>query len=178
MNKQTLRTLLTQVEVIKQGQFTLKSGEISSVYVDLRRIISYPHLLRSVAQTLWETFKQAKPQAIPQLLCGVPYGALPLTTCIAIEQTIPMVLCRKTVKSYGGKKKIEGVYQMGQTCLLIEDVVTTGSSLLETLISLKEVGIIVSDALVFVDREQGGMEKLSAQACQLHPVFTLKELSA
>lgn len=176
MDKQQLKSLLMEAGVVQRGQFTLKSGEISSFYIDVRRAISYPQLLRAMAQMMWATVAQTSPIVPLQRVCGVPYGALPVTTCISVDQNLPMILCRKDAKLYGTKKKIEGVYQPGQNCLVVEDVMTTGSSLLGTIECLEASGLIVKEAVVLVDREQGGAQLLQNSGYQLHRVFTLDTL--
>ncbi|MDQ8039809.1 MAG: orotate phosphoribosyltransferase [Rickettsiella sp.] len=172
IEKQALIKSLTEINVIKFGEFTLRSGVLSPIYIDLRSIIAYPKILRTVATVLWEYIKDLK----PTLLCGVPYTALPIASCISLDQNIPMVICRKEVKDYGTKKQLEGVFEKGQNCLIIEDVVTTGGSILKTIDILKENGLQVTDVVVLVDREQGGREILEEHGYRLHAVFTLNEL--
>ncbi|WP_342220722.1 orotate phosphoribosyltransferase [Rickettsiella endosymbiont of Miltochrista miniata] len=172
MEKQKLLEALINIDVIKWGEFTLRSGEISPIYIDCRAIISYPPLLRAVANTLWNKVKHLQ----PNLLCGVPYTALPLATAISLEQNLPMLMCRKETKDYGTKKQIEGVFKPGQECLIVEDVVTTGGSVLQIAESLKKHAIQVKDIVVLVDRQQGGKEALQAAGYQLHSVYTLNEL--
>ena len=172
MEKQTLLEALINIGVIKWGEFTLRSGEISPIYIDCRAIISYPQLLHAVGKALWSKVKHLK----PSLLCGVPYTALPMATAISLEQNLPMLMCRKEVKEYGTKKQIEGIFKPGQDCLIIEDVVTTGGSVLKIAESLKKHDLQVTDIVVLVDRQQGGKEALMAAGYQLHSVFTLNEL--
>jgi orotate phosphoribosyltransferase len=172
MEKQKLLEALINIDVIKWGEFTLRSGEISPLYIDCRSIISYPPLLRNVAKALWDKVKHLK----PSLLCGVPYTALPLATVISLEQNLPMLMCRKETKDYGTKKQIEGVFKPGQDCLIVEDVVTTGGSVLQVAERLKKHGLQVKDIVALVDRQQGGKEALLAAGYQLHSVYTLDEI--
>lgn len=174
--KSQLKALLFKAGVVQRGQFTLKNGEISHQYIDLRRTVSDPQLLRLMARLIWE-IAISNAEETPELLCGVPYGAIPLTTCISIGQSLPMLIARKNQKQYGAKNRIEGIYQARQCCLLVEDVMTTGSSVLSTAQDLKAAGLSVRDVAVFVDREQGGGSMLQQYGYRLHRVFTLQELS-
>lgn len=172
IKKQELIQALMEVNVIKFGEFTLRSGVISSIYIDLRPIIAYPEILRKVADILWDNIQVLK----PTLLCGVPYTALPIATCISLDQNLPMVICRKEAKSYGTKKQVEGVFKQGQNCLIIEDVVTTAGSVLTTIKILEQQGLQVTDVVVLVDRQEGGRKALEEKGYRLHSVFTLDEL--
>ena len=158
---------------IKFGEFTLKSGKISPVYFDLRVIISYPKTLKRVSELLWE----ANPES-PQndILCGVPYTALPLATLMSVEHNKPQIIRRKEIKQYGTGKILEGEFKKGQTCLIVEDVITTGSSVLETAKILRDHGLVVNDALVFLDREQGGKRNLELNGIRVHTVTRVSEL--
>lgn len=80
---------------------------------------------------------------------------------------------RKEAKAYGTKKLIEGVYKPSDTCIIIEDVITSGSSVLDTVADLKREGIVVTDAIVMVDREQGGAKNISKHSIRVHSLFTL-----
>jgi len=171
MQKSELIKQLYEIGVIKKGSFTLKSGAVSPIYMDLRLIISYPKILQAVAEQIWGQISQCS----TKFLCGVPYTALPIATCISVQQNIPMLLRRKEAKAYGTKKMIEGVYQAGDTCLVIEDVITTASSVIETIDALAAEGIVVPQVACFIDREQGGREALAARGCELFSVCTLRD---
>lgn len=109
-------------------------------------------------------------------VCGVPYTALPLASIVSVQQNIPMLVRRKEAKAYGTKKLIEGIYSAGDTCLIVEDVVTSGSSILDTVKDLQSEGIVVTDAVVVVDREQGGATNIANHSVRMHSLFTLSFL--
>ncbi|XP_033632341.1 uridine 5'-monophosphate synthase-like [Asterias rubens] len=165
---------LFDVEAVKFGSFTLKSGIQSPVYFDLRVMVSYPEIMAEVAELLWEA--SIKSGADFKVVCGVPYTALPLATLIAVNHKKPMVIRRKEAKDYGTKKMIEGAFQQGDYCLIIEDVVTTGGSVYETAQSLEAVGMKVRDAVVLLDRGQGGNGRLKQQGINLQSVITLPKV--
>jgi orotate phosphoribosyltransferase len=172
MQNYTLIQLLHQIGAIQFGEFILKSGQSSKIYLDLRKIISYPYLLQKVAQAISKKIKVIS----YDLICGVPYTALPIATCLSIQKDIPMVLRRKEKKTYGTKQQIEGVFQPGQSCLIVEDIITTGSSILETADDLNSAGLIVTNAVVFINREQDGEINLIRNNISLHSVFKLTDI--
>lgn len=163
---------LQAIGAIKRGRFQLKSGQISPLYVDLRTLIGYPALLRKMAELLFSLTEGLS----FDLLCGVPYSALPMATVISTEHDMPMCIKRKEKKSYGTAKSIEGVYEQGDRVLIIEDVVTSGSSIVETAQELREAGLEVSDAVVFLDRGQNSRERLREVGIELRAAATLAEL--
>lgn len=173
MPNQSLITSLYDIGAIQFGEFTLKSGQTSSVYINLRKIISYPNILRNIARAMWDKVTGCQ----FDLVCGVPYTALPIATCLSLEHNIPMIMRRKEKKAYGTKQMIEGVYQSGQSCLIIEDVITTGGSIIETANELEQAGIKINDLVVLIDREQGGKENLEAKY-RVHSLFTLSQILA
>lgn len=163
---------LYKIGCFKFGSFKLKSGMVTPFYIDLRLIISYPDLLQKIADALWEKIQMLSFQRI----CGVPYNALPIATAISIRHHIPMLLKRKETKDYGTKKLIEGLFQEGENCAVIEDVIVSGKSILETIDSLEENGLRVSHVFVIVDRQQGGKQILEKHGLIVTPLLTVSEI--
>lgn len=161
-----------QLGIIKFGRFTLKSGIESPFYVDLRPLASDPKILKRLANYLLEML----PLDNFDLICGVPYAALPMATAMSLESYLPLIIKRKEAKEYGTKKMIEGIFQKGQNCLLVEDVITSGKSLLETIPEIENEGISVSDIVVVLDRQQGGKEMLESKGYRVHTLFTISEV--
>lgn len=160
-----------ELGIIKFGKFTLKSGLESPFYVDLRPLASKPEILKKLSSFLLNLV----PDTENNLICGVPYAALPMATAMSLESGIPLIIKRKEAKSYGTKKLIEGIFSPGQTCLLVEDVITSGKSLLETIPEIENEGLKVKDIVVVLDREQGGVAHLQQQGYRVHSLFTITE---
>ena len=138
--------------LIQKGLFTLKSGEISTFYIDIRKAMSFPLLLENIGEKIFNKINEKyKGNFSNIVICGVPYGGLPLAFQVGITHFIPMVIKRKEKKDHGNKNLIEGEY-IGKKCILIEDVVTTGSSLLETIADIENEGLIVDLVISFIDR--------------------------
>lgn len=161
-----------QLGIIKFGRFTLKSGIESPFYVDLRPLASEPKILKNLANYLLDML----PLDNFDVICGVPYAALPMATAMSLESYIPLIIKRKEAKEYGTKKLIEGIYKKGDNCLLVEDVITSGKSLFETIAEVENEGLNVSDIVVVLDREQGGKEKLEAKGYRVHTLFKISEV--
>ncbi|XP_049880212.1 uridine 5'-monophosphate synthase-like [Pectinophora gossypiella] len=167
-----LAVQLFDAGAVRFGDIEAKIGRHTPIYFDLRVVVSHPRIMRAVAQELQKLASQ-----IPHdLLCGVPYAALPLAAVMSVTSNTPMIMRRKETKLYATKKILEGIYRKGQNCLVVEDVVTSGGSLLETLETLRTEGLTVSHAVVVLDREQGGASVLKANGVRIHSLFTLPEL--
>ncbi len=172
-NMQQLIDDLRSLGVFQSGSFLLKSGATSPSYIDLRRAISSPKLLRLIAAAI----HKAVSGCAYDLLCGVPYTAIPFATALSISHSIPMILKRKERKEHGTGKMVEGIFEKGQKCLVIEDVITSGQSILETIVALESEGLIVQDIAVLIDRQQGGRKLLTDKGYRLHSVFSIDSIT-
>lgn len=163
---------LLEAGCIKFGEFTLKSGLISPIYIDLRRIISYPGLLQKIGEAYLPLLKKLKFTR----LAGLPYAAIPIATAVSLQGNYPMIYPRKEVKAYGTKAEIEGEFHEGETALVIDDLATTGGSKFEAIDKLTAAGLKVTDVVVLVDRESGAKESLEQAGLHLHAVLTITQL--
>jgi uridine monophosphate synthetase len=176
MNKKEIFDELLKIGCIKYGEFKLKSGKISNYYFDFRILVSYPKLLKNVSLLMFQILPKEIKETI-QIICGVPYGALAIATVISTSNNIPMLLLRKEVKDYGTKKLIEGVYEEGFKCLIVEDVVTTGSSIISTYDDLIKEKIDPIASISILDREEeNGKENLEKKGLKVFSLFTISEI--
>ncbi len=172
MQEQEIIKTLFDVGAVKFGQFKLKSGIQSPIYIDLRVTISYPSLLKAIAEAMWNKVCDKEFDVI----CGVPYTALPIASYLSTTYDKPMILRRREAKDHGTRNMLEGVIHPGQTCLIFEDLVTSGASVFETIEPLEAAHLKVKDVVVFLDREQGGHHAITQRGYNLHSVVSISEL--
>lgn len=170
--RNTLADELLEAGCVRFGQFKLKSGLISPIYVDLRQLVSHPGLLARVASAYLPILNRLSFDR----LVGLPYAAIPIATAISLQGNWPMIYPRKEVKAYGTQAEIEGQYHSGERVVIIDDLATTGGSKFEAIEKLKSVGLQVQDVVVLIDRQSGAKEALAKAGYRLHAVFTLSEL--
>ena len=168
----SLADALLDVGCIKFGEFTLKSGLKSPIYLDLRQIITYPKLLADIEQAYLPILSNLQFARI----AGLPYAAIPIATAISLARNYPMIYPRKEVKIYGTKAEIEGEYHEGETVVVIDDLATTGGSKFEAIEKLTGAGLVVKDVVVLVDRQSGAKESLEQAGYSMHAVLTISQL--
>jgi orotate phosphoribosyltransferase len=170
-------TFLYENKIIRFGDFTLASGKKSSYYVDLRLVPSYPHQFRKMVKYLQnEIIKDIGLNKFDSLV-SVPTGGLVIASALAIETVKPLIYVRSKPKDYGTSKTVEGKIHEGMKVVMIDDVATTGGSVVNGIKSLKEVKIKVEDAYVIVNRMEGADEALKDQGVTLHSITNVIQIT-
>ena len=170
-------TFLFENKIIQFGDFTLASGKKSSYYVDLRLVPSYPHDFRRMVKHLQnEITNNVSLENFDSLVC-VPTGELVIASALAIETVKPLIYVRSKPKDYGTSKSVEGKIQEGMKVVMVDDVATTGGSVLNGIKSLKESNIKIEDAYVIVNRMEGADEALKEQGVTLHSLLNVLEIT-
>ena len=142
MDSSEIYQKLVEHNCLKKGNFKLKNGEMSEYYFDIKNVISHPSLLRYIGTQLFNILDDF------DIICGIPYGALPIATYISTTYNKPLIYIRDKKKEYGTQKLIEGEYKKSDRCVIIDDVLTTGGSLEKDYNILKEHVTIVDTAVV------------------------------
>jgi len=163
--------------IIRFGNFTLASGKNSSYYVDLRLIPSYPHQFRKMIKNLQNLIVEKTGLDDFDCLASVPTGGLVVTSALAIEIVKPLIYVRSKPKEHGTAKSIEGKISAGMKVVMVDDVVTTGTSVLNGINQLKEAGLLVSDLYVIINRLEGGDKALSDIGVQTHQLTDILEIT-
>jgi len=163
--------------IIRFGNFTLASGKNSSYYVDLRLIPSYPHQFRKMIKNLQNLIVEKTGLNDFDCLASVPTGGLVVTSALAIEIVKPLIYVRSKPKEHGTAKSIEGKISAGMKVVMVDDVVTTGTSVLNGINQLKEAGLLVSDLYVIINRLEGADKALSDIGVQTHQLTDILEIT-
>ncbi|KAJ8710399.1 hypothetical protein PYW07_009765 [Mythimna separata] len=172
LSLEELAVRLFDAGAVRLGDIEAKIGRRTPIYFDLRVVVSHPQIMLSVAQHLEKLAKEID----HDLLCGVPYAALPLAAVMSVNTNTPMIMKRKETKMYATKRILEGIFEKNQKCLVVEDVVTSGGSLMETVRTLRSEHLNVTHAVVVLDRDQGGASVLKQNGIHVKSIFTLTGL--
>jgi orotate phosphoribosyltransferase len=159
-----------------RGDFLLRSGKRSSFYLDKYRFETRPDLLCPLGEHLAEVVQEAEPEAVR--LAAPALGAVALAASTSMASGLPFIIVRDETKEYGTANRIEGPFARGELVCLIEDVVTSGGALAESVSALRSAGLVVRNAVCVVDREEGGADALARLGVRLRPLYRAGELLA
>jgi orotate phosphoribosyltransferase len=157
-----------------EGDFLLRSGKRSKYYLDKYRFETRPELLRPLGERIAATVREHAADATR--LAAPELGAVALAAAASLDSGLPFLIVRKEAKEYGTGNRLEGPYNAGECVCLVEDVVTSGGALLESIEALRAAGLVVHTAVCVVDREEGGADALARHAVRLRPLFRTSEL--
>ena len=170
-------TFLFEKKIIRFGDFTLASGNKSPYYIDLRLVPSYPHEYRKMIKGLQNLIAEDIGFENFHSLVSVPTGGLMVAASLATEIVKPLIYVRKQAKEHGTGKAVEGVTCQYLKLLMIEDVVTSGGSVINAIKSIKEEKMVVTDAYAIVDRMEGATQALQAEGVKLHSLLTINDIA-
>ena len=173
--KSELSQILNRIGAIRFGTFKLTSGRVSPYYIDLRIIPSFPDAFQKVCDLYIKLLEKELRAENFDRIAGIPTAGMPFASVIAYHLKKPFIYIRSKVKLHGRERRIEGVIMPGNRVLLVDDLVTTGLSLRKAAKNMRAEGGVVSDALVMLDREEGGKERLLKDNIKLHYLLTASE---
>jgi len=171
-------TFLYQNGAIKFGNFKLSSGKDSPYYIDLRIVPSFPHQFRKMIKALERLISEKIGYDNFDCIASVPTSGLVIASALAVETVKPLIYIRQKPKDYGTENIIEGKITEGSRILLVEDVVTTGLSLLNAVKALRASKMVVTDAFTIINRFEGARELLASQNVRLFEITDIIELSS
>ena len=170
-------TFLYQKKIIRFGDFTLASGKKSPYYIDLRLVPSFPHEYRKMIKGLQNLIANDVGFENFHSLVSVRTGGLVVAASLATEIVKPLIYVRKQAKEHGTGKAVEGVTCQDMKLLMIEDVVTSGGSVINAIKSIKEEKMVVTDAYAVVDRMEGATQALQDEGVKLHSLLTINDIT-
>ena len=170
MNKTELIELLKECGAIQFGRFVLTSGAVSDYYIDIKKASTNPKILKKLAEAMVEYTEGY------DILAGMELGAVPLVVALSLETDIPYVIVRKEKREHGTSKQIEGVDVKDKKVLIVEDVTTSGGSVVKTIQIIRENKGIVDEVIAVVDREGGAEQKLQTADASFIPLLSVSDI--
>lgn len=176
-NYQKILYELVKERSFKFGKFILSSGKESSYYFDGKQVTLHPLGAYALAKVIIEKVKDENIQAIG----GPTIGADPMVgslapVCYLVGIDLKLFIVRKAAKEHGEKRLIEGPKLLpGDRVAIIDDVLTTGSSIIRAIEAVKDIGCLVVKVIVLVDRLEGGTEKIEKMNLQVDSIFTVRD---
>ncbi len=171
METKELVDQLKSCGAIQYGHFVLTSGAVSDYYVDIKKASTNPKVLHTIATQMNSMIKDKY-----DLIAGMELGAVPLIVALSLQTNIPFVIVRKQKRDHGTGKQIEGESVKDKKVLIIEDVTTSGGSVVNTIQILRQNKATVDKVITVVDRESGAREKIEKLNLTFKPLVTVKDI--
>jgi orotate phosphoribosyltransferase len=175
--KVKLCRILTKIGALKFGTFKLTSGRTSPYYIDLRIVPSFPDAFKRICDLYMNIIKTELGAEKFDRIAGIPTAGIPFASIIAYHLNKPFLYIRQRTRLHGRERRIEGLLMPGDRVLLIDDLITTGGSLRKAAEAIRAEGGIVTDAVVLLDREEGGKKNLAKENVTLHFLLRVSEVA-
>ena len=175
--KNEMAKVLVNIDAIKFGLFKLSSGKVSPYYVDLRVVPSFPDAFRQICDSYGNFISSQIGLGNFDRIAGVPIAGIPFASQIAYNLKKPFLYVRKGVRLHGRQRRVEGILVSGDRVLLIDDLVTTGLTLKRAAEAVRAEGGVVSKAVAFLDREEGGKKNLTKNGIELRALLRISEIA-
>ena len=175
--KAEMAKILMKIDALKFGVFKLTSGKASPYYIDLRVVPSFPDAFTEICNFYTQSITREIGLLNFNRIAGVPIAGIPFASQIAYNLKKPFLYVRKGIRRHGRQRRVEGILVSGDKVLLVDDLVTTGLTLRKAADAIRAEGGIVDQAVAFLDREEGGREKLAKNGIKLHALLKISEVA-
>jgi len=175
--KAEMAKILMKIDALKFGVFKLTSGKNSPYYIDLRVVPSFPDAFTEICDFYAQQITKEIGLKNFNRIAGVPIAGIPFASQIAYNLKKPFLYVRKGLRRHGRQRRVEGILVSGDKVLLVDDLVTTGLTLRKAAEAIRAEGGIVDQAVAFLDREEGGREKLAKNGIKLHTLLKISEVA-
>ncbi len=175
--KNELCRVLVKIGALKFGTFKLTSGRTSPYYIDLRIVPSFPDAFQRICDLYLNVIKRDLKVDEFERIAGIPTAGIPFASVIAYRLGKPFLYVRTHARLHGRERRIEGMVMPGDRVLLVDDLITTGLSLRRSVEAVRAEGGVVTDAVVLLDREEGGRERLAGEEVTLHYLLKVSEVA-
>jgi len=172
-----LCNILVRLGALQFGMFKLTSGRISPYYIDLRIVPSFPSVFKKICDFYVKLLEEDIGIDSFDRVAGIPTAGIPFASIVAYLLDKPLLYVRKEERVHGRERRIEGIVKPGDRVVVLDDLITTGKSILTAIRALRGEGVVAEDAVVLIDRMEGGREKLEEEGVKLHSVASILDIA-